>query len=346
VDFETAGYRFMTNFAPGLKDLTDRLTGRQVVVLGDLVADRFVYGRTKRVSREAPVLILEYERDRFTLGGAANAIHNLCTLGARPIPIGVVGKDSAGDAVLARLDELGVDRSGIVVDSSRPTTTKERFLGSGLHTMYQQILRIDRGYTRPVEPAVEKALLSSLEKLSKKNDVIVVSDYGYGTLTDNVIRAVNRIAGSGESKVLVDSRYRMTQFRRPALTTPNEPEAEAAAGMQIRLEIDAVDAAKRLLDSTEAEAICITRGNKGMYLRKADGADEMIPIFGSDQIADVTGAGDTVMAVFAAALSAGDIPLVEAAQMATVAAGIVVMKNGTATVTQQEIKDALTRAEP
>lgn len=330
----------MNPFDRSLIELARKLPGGAVGVIGDLVADLYIFGRSKRVSREAPVMILEYEREHITLGGAANAINNLAALGARPIPIGVVGDDHAGKGIKAILSERGVPVSTIFSDSARPSTIKQRVLGSGLHTTYQQMLRIDQGSTDPVGTQVQDKIIAALDELAGRCRVLVVSDYGYGTISPGVLEAINDLAASGKTDVYVDSRYRLDRFCNPALITPNEPEAEEATGVLIRSESDVVCAAEILKEKTKAKNLCITRGKQGMYLRDEQDRETMIPIFGSDEIADVTGAGDTVMAVFAASAVAG-LEIVDAARLATVAGGLVVMKSGTATVTVEEICRAL-----
>ena len=326
----------MNWFDRSLCDLARKLTGAKVGIVGDLVADFYIFGRTKRVSREAPVLILEYEKDHIIPGGAANAVYNLAALGAIPMPVGVIGADEDGEKLLDILEQAQVSTDLVVTDPARPTTIKKRVLGSGLHTTYQQMLRIDQGWTTPVNGDVEQKLLDQIHALAEKCDVLVVSDYGYGVFSDRVLEGINALAKKGDLPVLVDSRYSLNRFLHPALVTPNEPEAEAAAGLRIREDADVVVAAQKIMETTRAQAVCITRGKRGMYLLQRDSEGVMLPIFGSDEIADVTGAGDTVMAVFAASMAAG-LSLLDAARLATVAGGLVVMKAGTATVTISEI---------
>lgn len=311
----------------------------KVAVIGDLVGDLFIYGRTKRLSREAPVLILEHEREHLALGGAANAINNLAALKAEVFPIGLVGDDAEGENLVNLLAEKGVDASRIFKDSGRPTTIKKRILGSGLHTTYQQVLRIDNGSREPVDGRIKDNLLDQLDNVSDYADALVASDYGYGVITGDVLEKINKIAQSGTLPVLVDSRYGIPGFKFPSLITPNEPEAQQAAGIKIRNDDDVMAAAKILAEMTKAEAVCITRGKKGMCLFE-NGQGRQIPIFGSDEISDVTGAGDTVMAAFAASLVSGN-SLYDSALLATVAGGLVVMKAGTATITVDEILSAL-----
>lgn len=320
--------------------LLDAFEGRTVGVVGDLVADLFVYGQVERVSREAPVLIIEHEADKIALGGAGNCANNVLALGGRPVIVGVAGNDLYGDMLLETLEERGIDTSLIVRDPHRVTTTKQRIVASGLHTTYQQLVRVDRGSRVSVSGEIERSLLEAVEIAAGRSDIFVASDYGYGVFSEALIARLAAVAESDWCKVLVDSRFRALQFKGAHLLTPNEPEAGAAFRMEIRTTADVEQVADRLLHGANAEHVVITRGREGMYLRGRDGTSEYLPIYGTDQIADVTGAGDTVMAVFALAGACGaHIGL--AARLATVAAGLVVLKNGTATITPDEIRTAL-----
>jgi D-glycero-beta-D-manno-heptose-7-phosphate kinase len=320
--------------------LLDQFAGHQVAVVGDLVADLFIYGQAARVSREAPVLIIEHERDKVALGGAANCAHNIVALGGQPIIAGVVGDDAYGEMLLEALADRGVDTGLVVRDPDRPTTTKQRVVASGLHTTYQQLVRVDRGSREPVAGDVERRLLELVDTVAGRAEIMVASDYGYGVFSEAMITRVSAVAESEWCKVLVDSRYRALQYKGAHLITPNEPEAAEACHLQIRTPADVETAAQRLLSGAALDRVVITRGREGMYLRDTDGFGEYLPIYGTDQISDVTGAGDTVMAVFAlAGACRADFGL--AARLATVAAGLVVMKHGTATITPDEIRAAL-----
>lgn len=321
-------------------ELLEQFSGRTVAVVGDLVADLFIYGQAARVSREAPVLIIEHERDAIALGGAANAAHNILALGGKPLVLGTVGTDLYGEMLVRELGERGIDTQYIVRAPELPTTTKQRIVASGLHTTYQQLVRVDRGSRLEVSGETEKQLLERIEIIAGEADILIASDYGYGVFSDNMITRVSAVAGSEWCKVMVDSRFRPLRFRDVNLLTPNEPEAGAACHLTIRTDQDVALAAERLLLGANAAAIVVTRGREGMYLKTREGLSEFIPIYGTDQIADVTGAGDTVIATFAMAGACG-ADLSVAARLATVAAGQVVMKHGTATVTQAEIRAAL-----
>ncbi|HPM76151.1 MAG TPA: PfkB family carbohydrate kinase [bacterium] len=323
-----------------LLKLLAELPGHRVAVVGDLVADLFVYAHAERVSREAPVLILEHEEDKVALGGAGNAANNVKALGGEPYIIGVIGEDKDGDLVLATLRDLGLNTDFIIRDPHLPTTTKTRIVASGLHTTYQQMLRIDRGLRHPASPETEKKLLAAIDEAAGVCEVMIASDYGYGVFSDSVLGRVSAIGQSDWMKVLVDSRHRSLQFQGAHLLTPNEPEACEACRMEIRNNEDVALAAERMRLGANADAVIITRGKQGMVLKTKGSAADFIGIYGTDEIADVTGAGDTVIATFALATAANAaLPL--AARLATVTAGLVVLKQGTATVTPAEVRQAL-----
>lgn len=328
-----------------LRDVVAEFPKARVAVIGDLVADQYVYGQTKRVSREAPVLILEYRSERLVLGGAANAIHNARALGAHVRPIGVVGKDATGRALTTELEGLGLRTDTIIEDADRLTTTKQRIVGNGQNTTFQQMLRIDRGDTSPVSRTAQAALLGALEIAANECDVLIVSDYGYGVMTPSVIQRVNGLATEKRIRVLIDSRYRLREFENAFAMTPNEPEAQEASGLSIRSDRDAERVGRKLAELTGAESVLVTRGRRGMTLVRGEEPAFHVPVFGGDEIADVTGAGDTVIATLATSLSSG-ADLAEACVLANVAGGLVVMKAGTATVSAAEIADAIEREDP
>ncbi|MCB9479760.1 MAG: bifunctional hydroxymethylpyrimidine kinase/phosphomethylpyrimidine kinase [Deltaproteobacteria bacterium] len=327
-----------------LHELIDGFARAKVAVLGDLVADVYLFAQSRRVSREAPVLVMDYVNEKCIPGGAANAVNNVKSLGAAPYAIGVVGDDSFGEILRHTLEQAAISTEHIFVDPARPTTTKQRIVGSGLHTTFQQMLRIDRGRRDEMPPAVEARIEQALVDLAERCDAVIVSDYAYGIFSDRVIERVNALAESGRAKILVDSRYRLCAFRGAYTMTPNEPEAAEAAGLEIRNENDVRRAAEVIRGRTGCETLLITRGKEGMMLFEGNG-EFVAPIFGSDQIADVTGAGDTVIATFAAATAAGATPM-EATVLSNVAGGLVVMKSGTATVRADEMHRAIELEDP
>jgi rfaE bifunctional protein kinase chain/domain len=320
--------------------LVARFRGRRVAVLGDLVGDEFVHGDIARVSREAPVLILEQTRIECVPGGAGNTVANLRALGARPVPIGVVGRDETGKHLLARFREIGVVTSGIAAEHGYGTPTKSRILAGGVHTRRQQIVRVDRGARHgELSRQMTARLLARLRRALRHVEGVVVADYGYGAATPALVRSAHRPM-SGKI-VTVDSRGRVASFHRIAGCTPNQEEVENALGLS-RSPDDRglVSAGRELLKKTGNGTVLVTRGAKGMILFSKSAPPLAIPPFGSGEVADVTGAGDTVIATYTLALLAGGSPE-EAAVLANVAAGIVVMKYGTATVSPRELTAAV-----
>jgi rfaE bifunctional protein kinase chain/domain len=322
----------------------DRLTalvrafrGRRVLVLADLVADEFVYGRAQRVSREAPVLILEHEGAEVRLGGGANAVHNIRTLGGAPLPIGVLGRDEHGRQLRALFREKGISTAQVVQDARYVTPVKSRILGGGTHSTKQQIVRLDRLARLPARSPVRRAVAAALRGVRGRVDGVLVSDYGLGLLSPALVRAAVALARRHRVPVTVDSRHDLLASRGMTAVTPNEPEVEAALGIRIGHDRRRLESAGRtLLRRLGARAVLITRGSDGMALFEPGRAPLHIPIHGTDQVADVTGAGDTVIATFTLALAAGATP-VEASRLANYAGGIVVMKRGTATVSAPEL---------
>jgi rfaE bifunctional protein kinase chain/domain len=322
-----------------LTGLVHGLSGRRVAVLGDLVADEFVYGDIERISREAPVPILAHRRTDVVPGGGGNAVLNLRALGARPIPVGVVGRDEAGRRLLEAFKSAGIPRAGIRREPGYQTPSKRRILAGGVHTRRQQVVRVDRGGPGGDLPAASRAALRrTLRETVKRADGLLVADYGYGAAAPGLVRNL-RFAGS--RPVLVDSRARVTEFRGTTGCTPNQEELEHALDLEPLADRRAVEAAgRRLLRRTAGRAVLVTRGAKGMCLFERGHGPLHLPAFGSDEVADVTGAGDTVIATFTLALLAG-AGFADAARLSNYAAGLVVMKAGTATVTREELIGAI-----
>lgn len=324
-----------------LADLVRRFRGVRVAVAGDLVCDEFVHGEIARVSREAPVLILEHAGTEVVPGGAANAAVNLRALGARPVLVGIVGRDDAGDRLLAALARARIDLSGIGRERGYATPAKSRVLAGGLHTRRQQIVRIDRGARHgALPPAVVRREETRLRRALGRAAGLLIADYGYGAATPALLRAVGRAIPAG-APVMVDSRARVAAFRGVTACSPNQEEVENALGLAPLASDRAVLAAgKALLTRTRDRAVLVTRGAAGMVLFEPGARPLPVPAFGSGEVADVTGAGDTVIAVFTLARIAGGT-FAEAASLANVAAGLVVMKYGTAVVTPDEVLRAL-----
>ncbi len=322
-----------------LLELIDRLAGCPVPVLADLVADRFISGIPKRISREAPVLILRFESERTVPGGGANAVANIAALGGRPLPLGIVGDDASGHDLLAAFSGMGVPIEGIAVRAGYRTPTKTRILGGGRNSIKQQIVRFDIEEPLTLTDQDRRHFAGALAGWDLRPGVAVVSDYGYGAAVPELLPALRERLAPG-APVLVDSRYRLAEFVGLDGGTPNEEEAEALLRAPLGDDLATVTRGGRALrELLAARFLLVTRGSRGMSLLE-EGSAVHLPVHGTAQVADVTGAGDTVIGAFALALAAGGSPL-EAALLANYAGGVVVMKMGTATVTAAELRDAI-----
>ncbi len=313
-----------------------------VTVLADLVADEFIFGEIARVSREAPVLILKHRERTVVPGGGANAVMNLASLGVNVLPVGVVGDDEPGALLLECFHEKKISVGGIERLKHHPTTTKTRILAGMSHTSRQQVVRVDRepeplGELHPVL----LNLINAAREYATASDGMLVSDYGYGAATPRLLTFVKSNGCLENKPITVDSRYRILDYEGATAATPNEPEVEEALGMKIGHDNEKLFAAgERLLKELALQSLVITRGRDGMVAFEDGAKPVAIPIYGSDQVVDVTGAGDTVIATFTAALAAG-ADTIDAARLANFAGGIVVMKRGTATVSNKELLAAI-----
>ena len=327
-----------------LQDALARVPGKRVVVVGDLIADEYLYGKPARISREAPVLILRFTDREVRLGGAANAAHNVHALGATVLPVGLLGPDGAGDEVQALFRQAGMSTEGIIHDPGRepgrPTPVKTRIMAGGYQSTRQQVVRLDREPDGGISGAAEAQLIERLRSIGATADGFLVSDYGYGTVTPRVYETVLELGHGRQVPVSVDSRYDLPRFKGATAATPNEPEVEALTGQELTDEPAVEKAGRAVLERLDARLLLLTRGSRGMALFEREGPVTFMPIHGSDEIADVTGAGDTVISTFTVALAARATPG-EAAWLANVAGGVVVMKRGTATVTVPELLAAL-----
>ena len=326
-----------------LRQIVESFPRLTIAVLADLVADEFVFGEISRVSREAPVLILKHRERTVLPGGGANAINNLADLGATVLPVGVLGEDDAGDALLGIFRRKRIPLHGIVRDKNYRTVTKTRILAGMTHTSRQQVVRIDHEPAGDPSPQTKRKLAQAAQTYLRKSQALLVSDYGYGTATPQSVATLRRTA---EVPVILDSRYRLLQYSGVTAATPNEPEVEAALNIEIGNDWTKLrGAAKDVITKMKLDSLLITRGRDGMVALTRGKEMVDIPIYGSDQVVDVTGAGDTVIATFTAALAAG-ADAIEAAHLANYAGGIVVMKRGTATVTRTELLHAVETSAP
>lgn len=323
-----------------LLEAAGRFKGRRVVIVGDVIADEYLYGKPARISREAPVLILRFTDREARLGGAANAAHNVHALGAAAVPVGALGQDPAGDEVQRLFERAGIATDGLLRVPARMTPMKTRIMAGGYQSTRQQVVRLDREPEGGLTPDVEMRLIERLKVLGAGADAFLVSDYGYGTVTPRLYEAVLALGRRRQVPVTVDSRYDLPRFKGATAATPNEPEVEALTGQELSDEPSVEKAGRAVLERLDARLLLLTRGSRGMALFEREGPVTFMPIHGSDEIADVTGAGDTVISTFTVALSAGASPG-EAAWLANVAGGVVVMKRGTATVTAQELAQSL-----
>ncbi len=318
---------------PPLAQLVRAFAGRKVLVVGDLVADHYIYGETDRISREAPVLIVRYESAEVKPGGAANAAANLRAMGARVTAVGVLGRDPMGAALRKGLRALGI-RLASPKPGRVPTETKTRILAGGVHTRRQQMLRLDRGHHGPLPEELTGELAGLARELIQESDAVLVSDYGAGVLSPKVIAEVVGAARKG-AKVCVDSRYNLKCFGGATLIKPNEPELQALTGLPTDTDARFAKALRVAHRKLGCEALLVTRGRNGMAL-SARGEVEVVAAHGAKDAVDVTGAGDTVGAALALSLAAG-ASYSQAARLANVAGSLQVQKPGTATVSAAEL---------
>ncbi len=320
-----------------LSVLLDSFPARHILVVGDVVADEYLYGQTDRVSREAPVLVVRHESSEVKLGGAGNAAANLRALGAEVTLVGAIGEDAMGVELRKLLEDAGIGLRAAVA----PTTEmKTRILAGGINTTRQQMLRVDRGNVPPLSASVAEALVDQLRAAATEVDIILVSDYGAGVVCEPVRAELHRLAE--RTRVCVDSRHGLHALAGFHTAKPNEPELQVLTGMGVATDESLLLAGKEALDLLECASVLVTRGRKGMVLFEKSGRTT-IPVHGAREAVDVTGAGDTVMATFSLALAAGATAL-QAALLANVAGALVVQKQGTATVPLPELRAALERA--
>ena len=329
-----------------LRRLVESFPKLTVTVLADLVADEFVFGEISRVSREAPVLILKHRDRKVVPGGGANAIYNLADLGVSVLPVGVVGDDESGKLLLRAFRHKRIPVSGVFKEKNYATVTKTRILAGFAHTAGQQVVRLDREPAEGPNSHLRRELVLAAREYTRASDALLVSDYGYGAATPALLNGIREKRGIDKVPVTLDSRHRMLEFSGITAATPNESEVEEALGIRIGNNWERLLAAgDQMAGEMNLESLLITRGKDGMVVFPRRHKPVDIPISGSDEVADVTGAGDTVIATFTAALAAG-ATAEEAAYLANYAGGIVVMKRGTATVTQQELLEALDKSPP
>lgn len=326
-----------------LARIVDKFPRLTVLVFGDFLLDEFVFGEISRISREAPVLILKYQETRSVPGGGANTVANVMSLGAQAIPLGFIGDDQWAETLLAAWPR-GAQKRYVFREPTFQTTRKSRILAGSFHSFRQQVVRLDHEYPFTLAKRQERKVMAALKELVPGVDGIVLSDYGLGNLNARLSEAALHLARRHRKLVVVDARIDLGRFKGATSMTPNISEIEATLGMKIGSNTKLLEQiAARLRKKWELEALLVTRGKLGMSLFQ-DNRMRHIPIFGTDEVADVTGAGDTVIATYTTALAGGG-SFEQAARLANYAGGIVVMKRGTATVSQNELRNAVKKDE-
>ena len=323
-----------------LLDAVRCMRGKRILVVGDMVADVYLYGVISRISREAPVLVLEEAEERIVAGGAANVAHNAATLGGRVTALGVLGDDKIGRGLAALLDAKGVQTDGLVFDEARPTVTKTRVIAGGAATVSQQVVRIDREPKEPLAPETEARLVARLEALLPEADGVALSDYGSGALTPRVAQAIFSHCRARGVPTIVDSRYHIASFAGADYVKQNDAEIAATVGFALDTPAQLEKAGRMLLGQMQAQGVLVTRGGDGMVLFEANGAADYIPVTDRSEVFDVSGAGDTCVAAMLLGLAAGVAPA-DAARVSNFASGVAVRKFGTAAVTAEELAKAI-----
>lgn len=322
-----------------LIDYISEFSKQKILVIGDLIADQFIVGKPQRISREAPVLILEQTEKSILPGGATNAANNIAALGGQVFLAGVIGEDSVGKRLKKKLEESGVVTEGVIIDPGRPTSVKTRILAGGGQIVKQQLVRIDNLEQRDIDTAIEDKLFAYVERVIKNVDGVILSDYGNGVFTERVINNLIKLAKDDNKIVAVDSRYQLQNFKDVTIATPNKEETENIVGFTLDSAAAKEKAGWQLKNLLRAEAVLITLGGEGMQLFSEEGSIH-IPASNYTEVFDVTGAGDTVIASLTLALAAG-ADKVAAMRISNYAAGIVVRKAGVATVCTSELEDLL-----
>lgn len=327
----------MDNFVVNLRHTVEGLISPRILVIGDLALDEMIYGDTERISREAPVLILQHTYTKYILGGASNAAHNAAALnGGKVSVIGIVGDDYQANDLRNAFKEAGINCDYVVTDKDRKTITKTRISGSCSQSVTQQIVRIDRQTHSPISIETENKIIENIEKIIADYDAVIISDYHIGTITDRIIEKVTSLAKENSIKVIVDAQRDLGRYKNIYSMTPNLPDTQKYVGFYIKTDEDFLRAGNILLEETGAENILITCGDNGMVLVEKGNKYTHIPVFNKSKVFDVTGAGDTVTAVYGLGIASG-ASATEAAVIGNIAAGIVIRQFGCATTSLQEI---------
>jgi len=323
-----------------LEAAIEAMQKQPVLVLGDMVADIYLHGTISRISREAPVLVLEQAEERIVAGGAANVVNNLATLGGTAYAAGIVGNDTAAEGLKGILQDNGAVVEGLLQDEKRPTIAKTRIIAGGRATVSQQIVRIDKESKEPLRTELEEKLWSYIEKLLPQLRGVVLSDYGGITVSSKLRKRLLEACRAKGIITIVDSRYAVQNFVGVDYVKQNDAEIAAAVGRELTSEEEIIAAGKELLEKLEAKGVLATRGEKGMILCEKNGTVHNIPVTDKSEVFDVSGAGDTCVATVILALAGGVEPKT-AAELSNLAAGLAVRKQGTATVSAAELRAVL-----
>jgi len=326
-----------------LRSLVNRFASRRVLVIGDIVADEYLIGKPTRIAREAPVLVLELQEERTIPGGATNVAVNARTLGADVFLAGVIGDDLPGQRLRSAISELNMHQEGLVIDSHRHTPVKTRILAGSPQVVQQHIVRIDRIDTSDVGETSKGRIIDYLYQVLPTIDAVILSDYENGLISPEIIETCLPLARRLGKMVVVDSHGSLFRFKGVTALTPNQPEAELALGMPITSEAKLNEAGQYLLDGSQARAVLITRGSEGMSLFEVGRPPLHLPVHHLDsasEVVDTNGAGDTVVATFTLALTAG-ASMLEAAYLANAAAALVVRRLGCASNSIEELLSVL-----
>ncbi|MFQ5964747.1 MAG: bifunctional heptose 7-phosphate kinase/heptose 1-phosphate adenyltransferase [Candidatus Scalinduaceae bacterium] len=320
------------------KSLIEKFNKAKVAVIGDIVADVYVYGRQFKLSREAPVIVAKYENEEILPGGAGNIINNIVSLGATVYPIGLIGKDNNGKSLLDYFSNHDVDTKGLLTCNDRTTITKTRFLVGDSHTTKRQVVRFDKEPNVTMDGNVEQKIIDYIDTIEDKIDLLITSDYGYDIITASIIKRIKILAK--DKLVVADSRHRVKEFKGVTIITPNESEAEEATNKTINNKNHLLEVGRQLLNEVNTKAVLITQGNQGMTLFEDDGRIEQIPVYGKREVIDVTGAGDTVASLLSLSMASG-ASFIQAAKLSNFGASVTVMKNGPATINKLELIQAI-----
>ncbi len=322
-----------------ISGILEAMRGKRIVIFGDMIADVYLTGKISRISREAPVLVLEHQAERVVPGGASNVVHNVATLGGKAAAVGVVGEDKAAGGLREILSGKGVEVSGLVTDAARPTTAKTRVIAGGRATVSQQIVRIDKEDRSTLSPEIFAKLRECVLAAVETADGAVLSDYGGAVISDGLAREVLEACRKRGVPTIVDSRYSIRRFAGVDYVKQNDAELSDAMGKELIDETSLRAAGEALRAELSAKGVLVTRGEKGMTLCLEDGRAVDIPVVDKSEVFDVSGAGDTCVAAFILAIAAGASPE-DAARLSNVASGIAVRKMGTATVSAEELRTA------